>query len=108
MTGIKLAAVPSANTKMGPIDFAWHLANLFAVSLLFGLCVAAGAKLLWRRALTQWSWLRLAAAVAGASALVTLGGLLLFGRDGRMATYAAMVLAAAAVLAWAGRRQLLE
>jgi hypothetical protein len=31
-----------------------------------------------------------------------LGGLVLSGRDGRMATYAAMVLANAAALGWAG------
>ena len=93
---------------MGPIDFAWHLANLFAVALLFSTLVAAGAKLLWRQALATWSWWRLAGVLSAASAVVVVGGLLLFGRDGRMATYAALVLAAAGVLAWAGRRRLLD
>jgi hypothetical protein len=85
---------------MDAIDFFWHLANLFAVSLLLGAVAAAGAKLLWRRALAMVSLLRLAGTVAAAAALVTLGGLVVFGRDGRMATYGLMVLATAAVLAW--------
>jgi hypothetical protein len=36
---------------------------------------------------------------------VTLGGLLVFGRDGRMATYALMVLAGAAAVGWVGFRR---
>lgn len=89
---------------MGPIDFLLHLANLFAVSLLFGAVAAAGAKLIWRHALAATAWWRLAAWAAGAAAAVTVGGLVAFGRDGRMATYALMVPAGALALAWAGFR----
>jgi hypothetical protein len=85
---------------MDAIDFFWHLANLFAVSVLLGGVTAAGAKLLWRRALVSVSLPRLAATVGAAAALVTLAGLVVFGRDGRMATYGLMVLATTAVLAW--------
>lgn len=88
---------------MGPIDFFWHLANLFATSVLFGMVLATLGKLLWRRALAACRWWRLATWAGLAAALATLAGLAVFGRDGRMATYAAMVLAGAAVLAWAGR-----
>jgi hypothetical protein len=89
---------------MGPIDFLLHLANLFAVSLLFGGMAAGGAKLIWRQALAGMAWWRLAAWVAGAGAVVTVAGLVVFGRDGRMATYALMVPAGAAAVAWAGFR----
>ena len=62
----------------------------------------AGAKLLWRRDLAGVSWRRLAGPAAGAGALVTLAGLVLTGRDGKMVTYVAMVLACAVTLWWQG------
>lgn len=87
---------------MGVLDLIWHLSNLFAVPLLMSLIAAALAKLFWRQALSGVRWQRLAWAAAAATCLTTLAGLLLFGRDGRMATYAAMVLACAVGLWWAG------
>jgi hypothetical protein len=90
---------------MGPIDFLWHLGNLFAVSVLFGLLAAGGAKLLWRRDLASVRWSRLALAASLAAMGVTLAGLLVFGRDGRMATYALMVLAGAVAVGWVGFRR---
>lgn len=93
-----------ASPSMSAIDFFWHLSNLFAVSALFGLTASAGAKLFWRRRFASASWLRLAAAVGGSAALVTAGGLLAFGRDGRIATYALMTAAGALALAWVGIR----
>jgi hypothetical protein len=90
---------------MGPIDFFWHLSNLFAVSLLFGAVCAGGAKLIWRQRLAAVPWFRLAASVAGASSVTTVAGLLAFGRDGRMATLGLVVLAGAAALAWVGFRR---
>jgi hypothetical protein len=87
---------------MGPVDAFWHLSNLFLPALLLGALTAALAKLMWRRELAgvQWSWL--AAAAMAASAAVALLGLIVFGRDGRMATYAGMVLATAGALWWRG------
>jgi hypothetical protein len=87
---------------VGPIDALWHLANLFAPALGLGVLSAAGAKLLWRRELAGVAWRRLAGPAAGASALVLLGGLTVFGRDGRMATYGGMVAASALTLWWWG------
>jgi hypothetical protein len=87
---------------MGPIDAFWHLSNLFLPALLLGALAAAGAKLLWRRELAGVAWRRLAAPAAGAAAAVVVLGLVVFGRDGRMATYAGMVLACAAALWWRG------
>lgn len=90
---------------MGPLDFFWHLFNLFAVALLFAGVATAGAKLIWRRALAAVAWRRLLLASGSAAAAVTMAGLVAFGRDGRMATYALMVLAVAAALGWTGLRR---
>lgn len=87
---------------MGPIDAFWHLANLFAPALALGALAAALAKLVWRRELAGVAWRRLAGPAAAANAAVVVGGLAVFGHDGRMATYAAMVAACAAALWWRG------
>ena len=93
---------------MGPLDALWHLLNFLLPALGVGGLAAAGAKLLWRRELAAASWRRLATWSFGAGALCLVGGLVVFGRDGRMATYGAMVLACAVALWWAafgpGRR----
>ena len=87
---------------MGPLDAFWHLANLFLPALGLGAIAAALAKLLWRRELAAVAWRRLAGPAALAAAGVTAVGLVLFGRDGKMATYAAMVVACALMLWWRG------
>lgn len=87
---------------MGPLDAANHLLNLFLPALALGALSAGLAKLLWRRALSALSWARLAGPATAAASTVLLAGLLVFGRDGRMATYAAMVLACAITLWWRG------
>ena len=90
---------------MGPLDAFWHLANLIAPGLGLGLIAAALAKLLWRRDLAGVPWRRLATWGAGASTAVLLAGLMISGRDGRMGTYGAMVMACAAALWWTGFRR---
>lgn len=87
---------------MRAIDAFWHLLNFFMPALAVGMLAAAGAKLLWRRELARVSWRRLAAWPSVAGSVVLLGGLAFFGRDGRMLSYAAMLLAAALALWWAG------
>jgi hypothetical protein len=67
-----------------------------------GLIAAAGAKLVWRRDLAGVAYSRLARWAGGAATAALLAGLVITGRDGRMATYAAMVLACALALWWAG------
>ena len=90
---------------MQAADAFWHLTNFFAPALVLGGFAAALTKLFWRRelgsagALRLWAWASVAAAVA------SIGGLVWFGQDGRIATYAAMVLACAAALWWAGFRR---
>ena len=89
---------------MGPLDLFWHLANLLAPALGMALIVPTLAKLLWRDALRRAPWAALAAWVGAVSVMVLLGGLVLLGRDGRMATYATLVVASAGVLWWRGAR----
>jgi hypothetical protein len=88
---------------MGPLDALWHLLNFFAPALGVGVLAPLFAKALWRSALrgrlpALIGWTTLACAVA------LVGGLVVLGRDGRMATYGAMVVAAALALWLAGFR----
>jgi hypothetical protein len=87
---------------MSPLDGLWHLLNFVAPAIGVALLSASLMKLFWRRELAAVSWRRLVvwAAVAGIAAL--LAGLLIFGRDGKMATYGALVTASALALWWAG------
>ena len=87
---------------MGPLDAIWQLSNLFVPALGLGALAAALAKLLWRRELRAVAWSRLAATAGLACAAVALAGLVLWGRDGKMATYAAMVGVCALTLWWRG------
>ena len=88
---------------MHPITALWHFVNFLAPAIGIG-CIAAGlAKLIWRRDFKGVAWLRLSAGTGAAMAAVSAAGLVLLGHDGKMATYAAMVLACAFVLWWAGR-----
>jgi hypothetical protein len=86
---------------MNALDIFWHLLGFIAPALGAGLIASALAKLLWRKQLAHSAWWRLAAWPSAAGAAVLVGGLLLFGRDGRMATYALMVLFSALALGWA-------
>lgn len=87
---------------MGPLDALLHLANFFAPALGLGLVAALLTKLLWRRELRGVSWLRLARWATLGGALASIGGLVVFGHDGKMLTYGAMIVLSALALAWAG------
>ena len=89
---------------MGPLDALWHLLNFLAPAAGVGLLSAALAKLVWRRSLQGVGWRRLAAWACAGAAVALVGGLVLFGRDGRMYTYLAMVLFTALSLWWASFR----
>jgi hypothetical protein len=87
---------------LGALDAFWHLMNLFGPALGLALIAPALAKLLWRRTLKRVSWLRLSSCVGIACALIVVGGLIVFGHDGKIATYAAMTLGCALTLWWVG------
>ncbi len=88
---------------MNFLDLAWHTVNFAAPALLLGAISAAAAKLLWRGPLRATPWHRLSGQAAAAGLLAGLAGLVITGRDGKMVTYAAMVLACAASLWWRTR-----
>lgn len=87
---------------MGPLDALLHLLNFVAPAVGVGLFASVLAKLLWRQALraAQLKSLVVWTAVVGMGVLVA--GLVVFGRDGRMATYGLLLLSTTAVLWWKG------
>ncbi len=78
----------------------WHLAGFLAPAL--GLAAALWtAPRLWKRArAARWSARTEALMLCGAGVAVLLAGLIVFGRDGKMFTYTALVLAQASVAWW--------
>jgi hypothetical protein len=87
---------------VGVLDVVWHLLNFLAPAVGLGVLSAALAKLVWRRDLRTVTWLRLALWSSAAATLALVGGLLVLGRDGKIAAYAVMVLASALTLWWTG------
>jgi hypothetical protein len=87
---------------MNPVDAFWHLMNLFAPAVGVGLISTLLAKLVWYRSLREVSWASLALWSCGAGSVALVAGLVIFDADGRMLTYAAMVVATALGLLWAG------
>lgn len=93
---------------MGVWGFVLHLLNgvapAVAVAALLSVAVVGWRGLAWRGPRAR-HWARVWAVLAGVGAAVLLAGLLLHGRDGKMSTYAALVLATGSVAAWwRGRR----
>lgn len=84
------------------LDIFWHLVNLFLPAVGLGVLAPAMAKAVWWRALKPVPYARLVLWSTLSAAVCVLGGLLLFGRDGRMATYAAMALVSTAAIGWLG------
>lgn len=72
-----------------------HLLNFVAPALVVGLLVAALAPRIVKQARPQRTWLAQGGINAAACLLALLLGLVVFGRDGKVASYAAMVLACA-------------
>jgi len=85
-------------------DAFWHVTNFFAPALCLGAAAAVATRWIWRREVAGVGVLRLWAWASGAAALVSVAGLAVFGHDGRMATYAAMVMASAVALWWTAFR----
>ena len=89
---------------MNPLDLLDHLLNFAAPALWVGLLVAVFDRWLMRRTSAAGPGLWLQAGVNSMFGLLALSwGLWLFGRDGKMASYFAM-LAACATSQWLLRR----
>ncbi|HMN20319.1 MAG TPA: hypothetical protein PKA16_02890 [Ottowia sp.] len=90
---------------MGVLDLFWHLAGFMAPALVLAPAVVLVSRLPGWRSARAGAWRRELAFNLGACLLVLVAGLLLSGHDGRMATYAALVLASAGCQAWLLRRR---
>ena len=82
---------------MDPLNLFWHLANFVLPAVGVGALTAALCKLLWRRSLARTPWFTLAWQASAARLAVLVAGLVITGHDGRMITYAGLVVACAAV-----------
>ena len=84
-----------------------NLLNFIAPAVVLGLLVATLAPMLIKKVRPHHSWLTQSAINSVACGLVLVGGLVIFGHDGKMASYTAMALACAssqwlAAKAWRG------
>lgn len=89
---------------MGPLDALWHLLNFFAPALGVGVLTTALARLVWWRELRRAGFARLALWTVVGCAVGLLAALVIFGRDGKMAGYALMLVTGSTALWWAGLR----
>ena len=90
---------------MGPLDGVWHLLNFVAPALGVAALATLLAKLLWRRALQAVPFRPLFTWAAGVGVGVLVAGLVLFERDGKMATYAALVFVQGSLAWWLHRKR---
>jgi len=95
------AGIPSSIRRpfhlLDALQLFWHLANFVLSAVAVGALTAALCKLFWRRGLARSSWFTLAWQASAAGLAVLVAGLVLTGHDGRMITYAGLVVACAAV-----------
>ncbi len=89
---------------MSTLDLFNHLLNFVAPALAVGFLVALLAPLFIRKVATVRGFIAQAAINSIASVVVLIGGLWFFGRDGKMATYGAMVLVCATAQ-WIGSKR---
>ena len=80
---------------MGPIDAFFHVSSFMAPALAAGVLVALAARVILRTLPGTGSWWRHAAMNSVAGVLALAAGLWYFGVDGKMATYAGLVVAVA-------------
>ncbi|MBP6897731.1 MAG: hypothetical protein ACLGJD_28400 [Gammaproteobacteria bacterium] len=82
---------------MSPLQFLDHLLNFVAPAIVVAGLLALGLRVTQRtRSLRVPLWKQVAI-TTGAGVVTLLGGLVLTGHDGRMATYAALALVAGTV-----------
>ena len=82
---------------MDALNLLWHIANFVLPAVGVGALTAALCKLFWRRSLARTSWFTLAWQASAAGLAVLVAGLVVTGHDGRMVTYAGLVVACAVV-----------
>ena len=75
---------------MSPLALIDHLANFAAPAFFLALVLALGGRLMLGKAAAMSLWTQVAVNFAAGLAVLA-GGLIYFGRDAMMATYAALV-----------------
>ena len=88
---------------MGPLDFLIHLSSFAAPAVAVALLVTLARPLVLPRGVERLGWWASFAINLVAGLAVLGAGLWYFGRDGKMATYAALVLAVATTQWLSGR-----
>jgi hypothetical protein len=81
-----------------------HVFGFVATPVLAGLIAGLAARLVWRRRLAGTPWKRMLGWPIGGAVAAQLAGLVVFGQDGRTATYAGVVVAVALALWWSALR----
>jgi TRAP-type C4-dicarboxylate transport system permease small subunit len=80
---------------MTPLDLFYHLLNFVAPAFAVGFMLPVLARVMMRRGTGAPAWWVQGAVNFGLGVVVLAGGLVVFGQDGRMATYAALVVVCA-------------
>ena len=80
---------------MGPLDLLFHLTGFVLPALVVGVLLVFLARIFIRKPSSAPVWWLQAAINSVVGVLVLVAGLVFFGRDGKMATYAALVVAMA-------------
>jgi len=88
---------------MGPLDLLNHLLNFVAPALFLGISIGLIARVFTRKTPARLALCKQMVfnVVVGVAALA--GGLVIFGRDGKMASYAALVISCATSQWWLSR-----
>lgn len=87
---------------MGPIDTLLHLMEFLLPALGVAALAASGARLFWRRELQGVRWRDLVGSAASLGVLALGIGWVVLGRDGRIGSYALLVVGCALGLWWRG------
>ncbi len=80
---------------MDPLALFWHLLNFLAPAAALALVLAVAGRWLLPKQAPRLAWWAHTAILFAVGAAVSAAGLWWYGRDGKMATYAALVLAMA-------------
>ncbi|HEY2257004.1 MAG TPA: hypothetical protein VGI11_15305 [Variovorax sp.] len=80
---------------MTPLDILYHLLNFVAPAFAVGFLLPVLARVAMRRGAGAPAWWVQGAVNFVLGVVVLAGGLVVFGQDGRMATYAALVVVCA-------------
>lgn len=89
---------------MGALTLLNHIANFLAPALWLALGLAVVSRIIIKKKASAHSLIKQTAILFAVCTSVLLLGLLFFGRDGKMLTYAALVVAGAGAQGWLQRQ----